>query len=713
MKKLYENIKSGKIEIVDNPVPICKADGILVKTLYSAISAGTERWLLDFGRGNYFDKAKEKPKEVKRVIDKIKKEGLINTYKQVMNKLDEPFSLGYSCSGEVVEVGKNITNFKVGDYVACFGGGYAAHSEINYIPKNLAVKIGNPKYIKEASLGAIAGIAIEGIKVAETGIGENVAVIGLGLLGQIAVQILKASGCRAIGIEPDEFKRKIAKENGCDLVLSPNDNMQTVIDFTGGFGVDKVLITAATKSNGPITQAGEIIRDKGIISAVGLVNLDIPRDIYYKKELSIVVSRSYGAGRYDPVYEEKGIDYPIGYARWTENRNVKLYIDLLESGKLSIDKIITHNFDFYDAEKAYKMITDRKSNEKYISIILEYKNNLENKEFKKDNSVVLSTKAISKANNVRVGLIGAGNFVSATMLPHLSQIKKYKFVGIASATGGKATFLAKKYGFKYSTTDYEELLEDENINLVIVATNHNSHAKFVSEALLAGKDVYCEKPLALTNSELEVVKKALSQSGKRLMVGFNRRFSPAAIKIKEMIQNRRNPVMMNYVMNAGYIPPEHWVNDIKVGGGRIIGEACHIVDLFRYFAGSNVKNVIINSIDEKSKEAPSTANANITIKYEDGSIGNITYTSMGDKSYSKEKCFVFSEQSVIEIDDYKSMTVCSDNKCKKIKFNGMQKGFREEYEALADAMVEGKDSPIPIDEILETSAVLLQEEHGK
>ena len=710
MKKLYENIKSGKIEIVENPDPLCKPDGILVKTLYSAISAGTEKWVVEFGKGSYLKKAREKPKEVARVIDKIKKEGLINTYKQVMNKLDEPFPLGYSCSGEVIEVGKNVTNFQVGDYVACFGGGYASHSEINYIPKNLAVKINNEKFLKEASLGAIAGIAVEGIKVADIGIGENIAVIGLGLLGQIAVQILKAGGCKVVGIEPDDFRREIAKESGCDLVLSPKDGIKSILDFTGGDGVDKVLITAATKSNEPIKQAGEIVRDKGIVSAVGLVNLDIPRDIYYKKELSVVVSRSYGAGRYDSTYEEKGIDYPIGYARWTENRNVKMFLNLLESGKLSIDKIITHIFDFADAKDAYDLITNKKRKENFISIILEYKDNIKNPNKEKYSVVVLSRRAVANVDNVRVGLIGAGNFVSATMLPHLSCIDKYKFVGIASSSGSRSTHLAKKYGFKYSTTDYRELIKDDNINLIIVATNHNTHAKFVSEALLEGKDVYCEKPLSITREGLNKVKDALDKSGKRLIVGFNRRFSPAAFRTKEILKNRQSPIVMNYIMNAGYIPPEHWVNDKNVGGGRIIGEACHIVDLFRYFVGTRVKDFIIKPIDEMTKDAPGSANANILIKYEDGSIGNITYTSLGDKAYPKEKCFVFSGQTVIEIDDYRNMKVCSYDKCHMIKFKGMQKGFKEEYEAIADAIVNEKDFPIPIEEILETSGVLLQEE---
>ncbi|MCK4545173.1 bi-domain-containing oxidoreductase, partial [candidate division WOR-3 bacterium] len=693
---------------VENPKPFCKADGIIVKSMYSAISVGTEKWIVEFGQGNYLQKAKEKPNEVKKVIDKVKQDGIINTFSQVMNKLDEPMALGYSLVGEVIEVGKNVTEFEFGDLVSCMGGGHASHSELNYVPKNMAVKLGNEKYIKESSLGAVAGIVIEGIKMADIGAGENVAIIGLGLLGQIAVQILKASGCMVVGIEPDEFKRSLAHKCGCDLALSPDDNMQHVMDLTQGFGVDKVLITATTKSYGPITQAGEIIRDRGIISVIGAISLYIPRDIYYKKELSIVISRSYGAGRYDPAYEEKGVDYPIGYARWTEKRNVQLYINYLESGKLKIDKLITHLFDFYDAPNAYELITNNKNNENFISVLLEYKKNMNDaiREFEK--TVITSRKPISPVNVIRVGLIGAGNFVSSTMLSHMLPVKDYNFIGIASSSGSTATYIASKYDFKYSTTDYRELLYDENINLIIISSNHNTHSKFVSEALLAGKDVYCEKPLAITKEGLEMVKIALSKSSRRLFIGFNRRFSPAAVKIKKILESRQCPIMINYIMNAGYVPSEHWVNDIEIGGGRVIGEACHIVDLFRYLIGSPVSEKNISPISYSNKENTPNANANISIKYEDGSVGNILYTSMGDKAYPKEKCLIFNSQMIIEMNNYKSISIYRDNKCNTIKYRGIQKGFKEEYIALAKSFINGEEFPIPVAEIIETSGILLK-----
>jgi predicted dehydrogenase len=706
MRRVGMSLKNGDIKLLEMPKPICKSKGILIKTLYSAISAGTEKMSVNLGSMNYLDKAKNRPKDVKTVISNVKEQGLLNTYKKVMNKLDEPKLMGYSCLGEVIEVGNDAKEFQTGDIVACFGGGYATHSEVNYIPKNMAVKLSSDKYLRESSLGAIAGIAIEGIKQADIGVGENVAVIGLGLIGQIAIQILKASGCKVIGIEPDKYKRELANECGCDVVLNPDDNMQSVIDFTNGHGVDKVLITAATKSNGPITQAGEIIRDRGIISAIGAVNLDIPRDTYYEKELSLVVSRSYGAGRYDSNYEEKGIDYPIGYVRWTEKRNIQLYIDLLEGGKLQIDKLITHMFDLNQAKEAYNLIVNNQKNENIIGVIFEYEDNLTNKKNKFENIIVLNEQ--KKYSTVNIGLIGAGSFVQGTILPTMSKISDYSFIGIASSSGVSATNVANKYGFKYSTTDYQRLLKDEDINLIVIATNHNTHAKFVSEALLSGKDVYCEKPLSINEKELEQVVDAVDRSKKRLFVGFNRRFSPPARNIKEIIKNRTSQLMINYIMNAGYIPKEHWINDPEIGGGRIIGEGCHIVDLFKYLTDSPVKSVQRTNISSSSSEIDPNANSNITLTYEDGSIANLVYTSIGGKAFPKETCFIFNQNIVIKLDNYKSITICNNNKCKTIKYKGIQKGFKEEFIALRDSIKEGKEFPIPITDLIETTRLLLK-----
>ena len=596
MKQVFSDVKTGDILVMDVPKPSCKNEGILVETMYSLVSAGTERSLIDFGKKNLILKAKERPDQVKKVIDKMKTDGVITAVKTAFNKLDEPLPLGYSGVGKVIEVGKGCIEFKVGDLVAIAGTLHANHAEINYVPKNLAVKLPSDfENIEEASFIALGAVAMQGIRQAEVELGEKVAVIGLGLLGQIACQILHAYGNEVIGIDINDSQYNIGKEYIDHFVNSSDDDaVSKVMNITNGYGVDKILITAATTSNQPIEFSAEIARDRAIISMVGVTGMEIPRRSFYEKELTFKLSRSYGPGRYDETYEEKSIDYPIGYVRWTEKRIMEEFIRLIYTKRINMKKLITHNFEIDKAPEAYRMITENPNKEKYLGVIFNYPNNEE-----KNKNIIVKSK-VKAQDKIGIGLIGSGNFARNTILPNLTKIDDFELVGLSTSGSISAGQTIKKYNFKYSTTDYKKLLEDKDIDLIIIATPHNTHAKFAIEALDAGKHVYVEKPLAINMEQLEQVKEAYERNSQHLIVGFNRRFSPFAKWIKEQLQTDKFTTLIQYTINAGEIPKDHWINDPTVGGGRIIG-GLSLHRLCQYLTGSKIKNVSTFTINANSE----------------------------------------------------------------------------------------------------------------
>lgn len=699
MKALLQNIKSGKRYLGEMPYPAVSKGRMLVETQYSAVSIGTEKMVMELASMNYLQKAKARPDDVKKILGKIRQEGLWNTYKSVMNRLDEPMMLGYSASGVIADVSPEIGDFKKGDRVAIGGGGFASHSEVNLVPQNLAVKLPDNVDMADASLSTIAAIGIQGMRMAEVEPGEYVCVIGLGLLGLLTCQVLMASGCRVFGIEPDSQKRELAQSLGVEKAFDTSEDSHNIFTHAKGRGFDKIIITASTKSDETVATAGEIARDRAIISAVGAVGMNIPRNVYYMKELDFRVSRSYGAGRYDNIYEEKGIDYPIGYVRWTEQRNMEFFIDLLEQEKIDVKPLISRIASFDSAVDIYDEIMSDKGKD-LIGVILKYTEDIE-----RDRTIQINTDNIEKADKVRAGIIGAGNFVRATMLPALQANSKYALTGIADRSGKNSAIAGRKYGFKYATSDYKKMLDDESVNLIVVATGHASHAGLVSEALLAGKDVYCEKPLAITVKQLNDVKNALKGSGKRLFVGYNRRFSPHIQYIKDYLGGLTKPYQMVYMMNAGFIPKDHWVND-PAQGGRIIGEGCHILDLFVYITDSSIKQVhwvnVTGDREDMSYESEST----LLFEFEDGSMGTLVYSAMGSKEYPKEEMRIFAGSSVITMNNYKETKIYSERGNKKFKTSGISKGFDEAYEALAEAVLKGKDFPIPIDEIMQIEHIL-------
>ena len=687
MNQLTQNLKSGKMEILEVPFPALTTGNILVRTHYSVISAGTESKTVKDARRGYIGKARARQKEVKQVIESVINQGLTKTYNRVMNKLDAPSSLGYSCAGEVIDVGTGVRDFRIGDLVAC-GGGDAAHAEVVSVPTNLCAKIPAGVDVKHAAFAIIASIAMQGIRRADLRLGENCIVIGLGLIGQFTIQMLNAAGILSIGIDIDERQVKLAEACGDCLALerSRPDLAEVIDDFTQGHGTDAVIITAGTNSLDPVELAGELCRKKGKVVVVGAVPTGFSRPNYYKKELDLRMSCSYGPGRYDAQYEEKGIDYPIGYVRWTENRNMQAYLQLLKDKKLNIEKLVTHQFDFEKAPEAYQMILDKK--EHFCGIVLKYNSE---KPIKKSIRLNEVKYAGAEAN---VGFIGAGSFAQNSLLP---VVKKYgNMIGVATAHGNTAVNIAKKYGFGFATGNADEIIQNENINTIFIATRHDFHAEYVLKALQNKKNVFVEKPLALTIDELEEIKNVYEQltGDVRLFVGFNRRFAPHIQQIKQLFRDDV-PKAINYRINAGNVPADHWIHDKDVGGGRIIGEVCHFVDLAMYLAGAKITAVSAHVMRKSNNLLDTVA---INLSFDNGSVANISYFSNGNKKLEKEYLEVFSDGQVAIVDDFKKMRLYS-NKTSQFKLSSQDKGHSEEVKQFLQCIKEGSPAPISFEDI--------------
>jgi predicted dehydrogenase/threonine dehydrogenase-like Zn-dependent dehydrogenase len=691
MKQLFLSVNDGKMKEIETVAPTAKDNTVIVETMYSVVSAGTERSLASFGSKNLVQKALERPDQVKKVMEKMSTEGIFTTVENAFGRLKDPMPMGYSAVGKVIEVGRGVTDIKVGDIVAEVGQAY--HSEVNRVGKNLVVKIPNElEDVRQAAFAALGGIALEGIHQAEIVPGETVAVIGLGLLGHICARILYAYGCDVIGY--DVVDKSLPETKLKAFINSEEDSVVDITkNITKGRGVDKVIITAATNSNSPIDLAEAITRDRGIICMIGVTQMNLDRRPFYERELTFKIARSYGPGRYDTNYEDAGFDYPIGYVRFTEGRNVEEFIRLLATKRMDISDLITHVVPFEEAAKAYEMITKNPNHEKYIGVLLQYNDNKE-----KWNKVIynINAKKIVKKDKIGFGLIGAGNFARVTMLPVMRDLDLYQFKGLAT-TGGVTTAQAESvFGFDYLTNDYRELLKDPDIDLIGISTQHNSHAKFVIEALKAGKSVYCEKPLCLTIEELDAIEEAYKESSGQLFVGLNRRHAPLIKQIKKEMKTDKIPAVYNYIVNAGYIPENHWTQDEFKGGGRIIGEAIHFVDTIMYLDGSELIGLTITFAENDAY--PKKDNAVINMKFSSGAIGTIVYTSMGSKKYPKEELRVFSNGIVYEMDNYVGIRRFGCTKRKRIKLK-QDKGFENEYKMIADVLMEKESNMVDVDAI--------------
>jgi predicted dehydrogenase/threonine dehydrogenase-like Zn-dependent dehydrogenase len=674
MKQLFLMVNDGSVKLIETPAPTVKDNYVLVETLYSVVSAGTERSLTSFGGKNLIQKAMERPDQVQKVMEKMSTDGILTTIESAFTRLNEPMPMGYSGVGKVIACGKGVTEVEVGDIVAMAGQAY--HSEVNRVSKNLIVKIPNDMAdYRQGAFCALGGIALQGIHQAKVEPGETVAVIGLGLLGHITSRILNAYGCDVIGYD---IKDKSLPNTKLKAFINSNDENAADItkSLTKGRGVDKVIITAATNSNEPMDLAAAITRDRGIICMIGVTQMNIDRRPYYEKELTFTIARSYGPGRYDANYEEKGVDYPIGHVRFTEGRNIEEFIRLISEKRADFSDLITHEIDFEKADTAYEMITTNKNNEKYIGILLKYSANEEkydNVVYNKESKVIKDKKLLS------VGLIGAGNFSKNTLLPIMKDTGLYHLKALAT-TGGIGAAQAKEvFPFDYVTNDYKRLLNDEDIDLIVISTQHNSHAKFIVESLKVGKSVYCEKPLCLTIDELNEIEATYRDSKGELFCGMNRRHAPLIQQIKTNLSTDKIPAVYDYIANAGFIPVDHWTQDEKAGGGRIIGEACHFIDVIQYLDGSELLSLNVHFAQNEAY--PKKDNAIITLKFKSGAIGSIIYTSMGSKKYPKEQLRVFSNGIVCEMDNYIKMNQYGSVKKTKIKLR-QDKGIKNEYESI-------------------------------
>lgn len=678
MKQLFLNVSDGSMKLIDQPMPTVKENMALVESLYTVVSAGTERGLASFGGKNLIQKALERPDQVKKVMEKLSTDGIVTTIESAFNKLAEPMPMGYSGVGRVIACGKGVTEVQAGDLVAMVGTAY--HCEINRVSRTMLTKV--PEELtdyRQAAFCALGGIALEGIHQAEVVPGEAVAVIGMGLVGQIVCRILNAYGCDVIGY--DVVDKTMPGTRLKAFINSGDDNAADMTKaLTRGRGVDKVIITAATNSNAPMDLAAAIARDRGIICMIGVTQMNIDRRPYYERELSFRIARSYGAGRYDSTYEQKGIDYPIGYVRFTEGRNIEEFVRLLAQGRISLADIITHEIPFEKAAEAYEMITKNPNHERYIGVLLKYDENDTKWQSRIENP---KAKRAASGEKIRLGLIGAGNFVRSTMLPIMKETGLFEFRGLATTGGVGGAQANDGTPFGYTTNNYQELLSDPEIDLIAVSTQHNSHAKFVIEALKAGKNVYCEKPLCLTLDELTAIKEAYEQSEGELFVGLNRRHAPLIQQIKREMKTDQIPAVYDFIGNAGFILKDHWVHDEAAGGGRILGEACHFVDLIQYLDGSHLEDLTVTAASNNAY--PMNDNVLITLRFASGAIGNIVYSSMGSKKYPKEQLRVLSNGSVYEMDNFIRLKKYGSTKSVKEKLK-QDKGIHAEYEYICKVL---------------------------
>jgi predicted dehydrogenase len=711
MKQLWQSISTGKAAVVDVPSPGAGKGHILVRVVASLISAGTERTVIEFAEKNLVQKAMARPDLVSQVVKKAKREGWITTIEAARNRLDSEMVLGYSNSGIVLEVGEGVPHFHVGDHVACAGGGFATHSEIARIPRNLAAVIPTGPGLRdvpfeEAAFATVAAIGLQGIRLAELQLGEVVAVIGLGLIGQVIVQLALANGCTVVGMDPSPDRCRLAEQMGC-IASATSDNEMKVATarVSNGRGADSILIAAATGSNAPVSLAAEIARDRAKVVAVGAVGLALPRKPYYLKELDFRVSRSYGPGRYDAEYEEKGHDYPIGYVRWTEGRNVASILQLLASRRLDFTPLITHRFPIEQAEKGYEVITGR-TGEPFLGVVITYAN--EPSIARRIELPGAPQGTAPESKGVCVGMLGAGNFAAATLLPAMKAAGGIEFGGICSASGTSARSVGSRSEFRFCASDESELFRDRSINTIAICTRHSAHARQVVAALEAGKHVFCEKPLAMNEEELASILESYDrQDPKRLLlVGYNRRFAPLARRLKQFVTTAVEPFVMHYRVNAGFIPVDHWTQDHEQGGGRVLGEVCHFIDFLSFVCGHPVVGVLATVMPNAGRY--SDDNLVATLRFADGSIGTITYTANGDKSFSKERVEVFAQGRVAVLDDYRELQTVHDGKHKVIKSRlRMDKGHRGEWEAFAEAIRRGGPSPISLNELLNSTLATL------
>lgn len=708
MRQILQSLKDGTTQLSDVPTPWASTGSLLVRTSTTLVSAGTERMLVDFGKANWIDKARQQPDKVRMVLDKVRTDGLATTVEAVQSKLDQPLALGYCNVGVVSELGRGVEGFAVGDRVVSNG----KHAEVVCVPKNLCAKIPDGVSDEAASFTVLAAIGLQGIRLVNPTMGECVVVTGLGLIGLVTVQMLRAQGCRVLGIDFDPARLALARQFGAEVVNpgAGEDVLAAAQAFSRGRGVDAVIITASTKSNEPVSQAAQMCRKRGRIVLVGVVGLELSRADFYEKELSFQVSCSYGPGRYDPSYEEGGNDYPVGFVRWTEQRNFEAVLDLMASGQLNVVPLVSHRFRLEQAVEAYDLLS---SGEPSLGILLEYPQDdaarLAQRTVALDDAAAPAAAGGSQAGQAcNVAFLGAGNYAGRVLIP------AFKAAGaslrtVVSSGGVSAVHYGKKHGFAHASTDGAAVLEDPSIDTVVVATRHDAHARQVLSALQARKHVFCEKPLCLTLEELaDIESEARARPGQKLMLGFNRRFAPQVVKIKQLLASVAEPKSFVMTVNAGAIPADHWTQDKAVGGGRIVGEGCHFIDLLRHLAGAPIVSHSAVAMGRHPAVEISDDKATITLQFADGSFGTVHYLANGDKGFPKERLEVFCAGRVLQLDNFRKLRAWGWKGFRKMNLWSQDKGQAACAKAFVDAVRNGEPCPIPLDEVLEVSRVSIE-----
>lgn len=707
MKQILQNLRTGATEVADLPIPSTKRGQLLISTTHSLVSAGTERMLVEFGKSGWIEKARMQPDKVRLVLDKCKTDGLQSTLEAVFNKLDQPLTLGYCNVGRVAELGKGVEGFELGDRVISNG----KHAEVVSVPVNLCAKIPDCVSDEEAAFTVLSAISLQGIRLVQPTLGETITVIGLGLIGLVTVQLLRAQGCRVLGLDFDKNKLMLARQFGAEVVdlAAGQDPVKTAEHFSRGRGVDAVIVTAATKSSEPIHQAALMCRKRGRIVLVGVTGLKLSRDDFFKKELTFQVSASYGPGRYDPNYEEKGQDYPVGFVRWTEQRNFEAVLDMMAEGHLDVKPLISHRFGIEEAEKAYDLIAGSTPS---LGILLQYSGIKVSKDARTVSVLAKSSLNESKRGSVVgktvVSFVGAGNYATGVLIPAFKEAGA-QMHSVASSSGVSGIYAARKFGFDETTTDTKRIFSENVSNSVVITTQHDSHSIFVLQALQAGKHVFVEKPLCLTLTELSEIESAyrkacsISTSSPILMVGFNRRFAPQIQKMKQLLSSYSGPKSIIMTVNAGAIPIDHWTQDTDAGGGRIVGEACHFIDLLRFMAGSPIESGTKVSMNA-SKEDTVT----ISLKFVDGSIGTLHYFANGTKAFPKERLEIFAGGRVLQLDNFRNLTGFGWPGFRKLNLWRQDKGQKACAKSFVDAVSKGTQAPISIDEVFEVSRVSIE-----
>jgi predicted dehydrogenase/threonine dehydrogenase-like Zn-dependent dehydrogenase len=699
VKQILQHLRTGRTEVADVPAPAPARGHLLIRTTTTLVSAGTERMLVGFAQASLLGKARAQPERVRQVLEKIRTDGLVPTLEAVFNKLDQPLPLGYCNVGVVMAVGDDVARFGVGDRVVSNG----RHAEVVSVPKNLCARVPDPVTDEDAGFTVMGAIGLEGIRLAQPGLGEAFVVTGLGLIGLMTVQLLRAQGCRVLGIDYDSARVALAREFGADVVnpAAGDDPVAAAAAFSRGRGVDGVLITASTSSSEPVHQAAQMCRRRGRIVLVGVTGLELSRADFYEKELSFQVSCSYGPGRYDPTYEQQGVDYPIGFVRWTEQRNFEAILDMMAARRLDVGPLVSHRFPIADAAAAYDLVT---SDAPSLGILLTYPAATERPE-PALRARTVEVAARSGASGGSLGFVGSGNYATQALIPAF-RAAGARLRALASTNGVSGAHAARKFGFELSTTDTEAMLADPEVEAVVIATRHDSHASLVQAALRAGKHVFVEKPLALSAEDLDAIEALHAARPDRLiMVGFNRRFAPHARRMRDLLSSVAEPKCFVMTVNAGTVPPDHWTQDRSVGGGRIVGEACHFIDLLRFLAASPISGFQASAVGQFPGMAVTDDKATITLKFANGSIGTIVYLANGHRSFPKERLEVFAAGRILQLDNFRRLRGFGWPGFRNMRLWRQDKGQKQCAAAFIAAQREGREAPIPFDELMEVSRI--------